>query len=49
VRFGARIHEREYLPLHSPSFDIDERVLQVGAAFYDEVAREAIRELAKPT
>ncbi len=45
VRFGARIREGEYIPLHSPSFDIDERVLEVGAAFFDAVARRAIREL----
>src|SRR5690606_23276296 len=32
VRFGARIRDREYIPLHSPAFDIDEDVLQVGAA-----------------
>ena len=43
VRFGARIEEKEYLPLHSPAFDLDEEVLKVGAAFFDEVAREAIR------
>ena len=43
VRFGARIEEKEYLPLHSPAFDIDEEVLKVGATFFDEVAREAIR------
>jgi amidohydrolase len=42
VRFGARIAEHEYIPLHSPSFDIDEAVLKVGAAFFDEVAREAL-------
>lgn len=42
VRFGARIREREYIPLHSPSFDISEDVLEVGAAYFDEVARQAI-------
>lgn len=42
VRFGARIAEREYIPLHSPVFDIDEAVLKVGAAFFDEVARAAL-------
>jgi hippurate hydrolase len=46
VRFGARIEERDYVPLHSPQFDIDERVLPVGAAYFDAVAREAIAELA---
>jgi hippurate hydrolase len=42
VRFGARLPNREYIPLHSPVFDIDENVLQVGAAFLDRVAREAV-------
>jgi hippurate hydrolase len=44
VRFGARPRSQEYVPLHSPSFDVDERVLEVGAAFFDEVVREAVRE-----
>ncbi len=44
VRFGARPHEQEYIPLHSPSFDVDEQVLKVGAAFFDEVIREAARQ-----
>lgn len=43
VRFGARAQGEDYIPLHSPEFDIDERVLPVGAAFFDEVAREAMR------
>lgn len=42
VRFGARIQEGEYIPLHSPTFDIDEQVLKVGADFFDQVAREAL-------
>lgn len=42
VRFGARRAEQEYIPLHSPAFDIDENVLKVGAAFFDEVARRAL-------
>lgn len=42
VRFGARISDTEYIPLHSPSFDIDEEVLKVGADFFDAVAREAL-------
>jgi len=41
VRFGARPEGQEYIPLHSPSFDIDENVLRVGAAFFDQVARDA--------
>jgi amidohydrolase len=42
VRFGARIADKEYIPLHSPGFDIDEGVLKVGADFFDAVAREAL-------
>lgn len=47
VRFGARLSgsESEYRPLHSPSFDIDEKVLGIGAAFFDRVARRAIEVL----
>jgi hippurate hydrolase len=44
VRIGARIAEKEYIPLHSPAFDIDEDALKVGAAFFDEVTRLAVRE-----
>lgn len=47
VRFGARHQDQEYIPLHSPAFDIDETVLKVGAAFFDEVAREAIRDYGR--
>lgn len=47
VRFGARIQEEEYIPLHSPHFDINEGVLKVGAAFFDQVAREALMEYGK--
>jgi hippurate hydrolase len=47
VRFGARRGGWENVPLHSPSFDFDEEVLRVGAAYFDEVARAALRELAK--
>lgn len=43
VRFGAR-KDNEYIPLHSPAFDINEEVLKVGAAFFNEVVREAINE-----
>lgn len=49
VRFGARISEREYVPLHSPDFDIDENVLPVGAAFFDEVVRIALEEYRENT
>ncbi len=44
VRIGARIAEKEYIPLHSPAFDLDEEALKVGAAFFDEVTRLALRE-----
>ena len=44
VRFGARPDEDTYIPLHSPHFDVDEGVLGVGASFFDNVARLAIRE-----
>lgn len=43
VRLGARINE-EYIPLHSPAFDINEEVLEVGAEFFDQVVREALNE-----
>jgi hippurate hydrolase len=43
VRFGARRRDNEYIPLHSPEFEINEEVLKVGAAFFDEVIREAAR------
>lgn len=41
VRFGARHPDREPIPLHSPAFDVDERVLAIGALFFDRVARLA--------
>ncbi|MFU8817291.1 MAG: M20 metallopeptidase family protein [Pseudomonadales bacterium] len=44
VRFGARPPGREFVPLHSPAFDVDEAVLRVGAAFFDQVARDAAAE-----
>jgi amidohydrolase len=43
VRFGARREGWENIPLHSPAFDFDEEALKVGAAFFEEVAREAIK------
>lgn len=46
VRFGARPDEDTYVPLHSPHFDVDENVLGVGASFFDQVARVAIREFS---
>ncbi|MDH3450994.1 MAG: hypothetical protein OEN20_01145 [Gammaproteobacteria bacterium] len=44
VRFGARAHEHQYIPLHSPEFDVDETVLKVGAAYFDMLARHVLRE-----
>jgi hippurate hydrolase len=41
VRFGARPPDWDPTPLHSPAFDIDEKVLAVGARFYAHVARLA--------
>ena len=48
VRFGARSGDMRYIPLHSPSFDIDEGVLRVGAAFFDQVVRDAVLEYQGP-
>ncbi len=48
VRFGARAEDMRYIPLHSPSFDIDEGVLRVGAAFFDQVVRDAVLEYPVP-
>lgn len=45
VRFGARAPDWEPVPLHSPGFDIDERVLAVGARYFDCVARLAHEQL----
>jgi len=41
VRFGARLPGQDPIPLHSPAFDVDERVLDVGARFFDRIARDA--------
>jgi amidohydrolase len=49
VRFGARLSEQEYIPLHSPSFHVNEEVLKVGAAFFDQVVREAFEEYRRDT
>ncbi len=46
VRFGACYPGCEQIPLHSPSFDFDEEALKVGAAFFDQVARDAISKIA---
>ncbi len=42
VRFGACRERCEHIPLHSPSFDFEEEAMKVGAAFFDQVVREAI-------
>ncbi len=47
VRFGARGADAEYVPLHSPSFAVDERVLPVGAAFFRTVVHLAAQEYSK--
>ena len=44
VRFGTRGPNDDYIPLHSPIFDVDEGVLEVGARFFDRVARQALDE-----
>jgi amidohydrolase len=42
VRFGARPADGgDFVPLHSPAFDVDESVLRVGAAFFDQLVRDA--------
>lgn len=41
VRFGARHPDWDPIPLHSPAFDVDERVLAIGSVFFDRVARAA--------
>jgi metal-dependent amidase/aminoacylase/carboxypeptidase family protein len=44
VRFGARLRDNEYIPLHSPAFDINENVLKIGAAYFEQVARDSLAE-----
>ncbi len=46
VRIGVRGADGEYVPLHSPRFDVDEQALKVGACFYERVVREAATSLA---
>jgi hippurate hydrolase len=41
IRFGSRLSGREGHPAHSNRFDIDERCLGPGAAWFAEVARVA--------
>lgn len=45
VRFGARPENWEPIPLHNAAFNIDEDVLKVGAAFFDEVVRVRLASL----
>ncbi len=47
VRFGACAEGQPYVPLHSPSFTVDERVLEVGATFFERVVREAQQSLGR--
>lgn len=48
VRFGARPPGWEPIPLHNPAFDVDEEVLKVGAAFFDEVTRQRLANAGSP-
>lgn len=41
VRFGARITEQQYIPLHSPAFDVNEAVMPIGARYFAEAVRLA--------
>ena len=43
VRFGARLSD-ETGPAHSATFDFDERVLPVGAAWYAQVAKAFMQD-----
>jgi len=45
VRFGARAADAPDIPLHSPHFDFDERLLLLGARYFERVAGEAVRQL----
>jgi amidohydrolase len=47
VRFGACRDGWENIPLHSPAFDFDEEALKIGAAFFDQVARDALEAYAQ--
>ena len=47
VRIGARHHDWEPVPLHSPGFDIDEQALGVGVRFLDRVTRVAHERMAE--
>ncbi|RJQ56602.1 MAG: amidohydrolase [Nitrospiraceae bacterium] len=45
VRFGGGIKGRENAPSHSPRFDFDEEALRVGAAYFSELVRYAVKKL----
>jgi hippurate hydrolase len=47
VRFGSRARGQEGHPAHSSRFDIDERVLAIGARYFYEVARIAGRVVSE--
>ena len=42
VRLGTRGPDKEYVPLHSPLFTVDETVLKIGASYFERVARGAL-------
>lgn len=41
VRFGARREDQQFIPLHSPAFDVDESVMLTGACYFAHLAWEA--------
>ena len=45
VRFGAGKTRDSYIPLHSPQFDVTESVMKVGAAYFDQVIRDTVKEM----
>ena len=47
VRFGAAKEGHEKTSSHSPGFDFDEDVLSLGAAYFSELVRHAIKKLRK--
>ena len=47
VRFGAAKDGHDQISSHSPSFDFDEEVLRVGAAYMSELVRHSIKKLRK--
>lgn len=47
VRFGAAKDGSDNIASHSPSFDFDEEVLRVGAAYMSELVRHSIKKLRK--